>query len=322
MVEKMKYRHTFEAKEDRIQDLYDGLIYQSLRNTFVSIGDIQQPYKYFSSETDIALGIATDGFAPFRKRKQTCWPILVYNLNLPPDLRFLMDYLICAGVVPGPKKPKDFDSFLYPFVSECLELAAGVKAYHCLQQCAFLLRAYPVFASGDMPAMAMIMLMKGHNAICPCRMCKIIAILRRGTTTYYVPLQAPAGHPGRAVPTYNPKSLPLRNHDDFLEDAQHVQLAPSQAESNRRAKDSGVKGFPILAHVNSLIFPHLFPFDFMHLLYENLIKNLLDFFCGQFKELEHGDEGYCVEQALWEAIGDATEESGATIPGAYGARPR
>ena len=32
-------------------------------------------------------------------------------------------------VVPGPYKPQDFDSFLWPFVKELLKLAAGFKAY-------------------------------------------------------------------------------------------------------------------------------------------------------------------------------------------------
>jgi hypothetical protein len=198
----MQYRHNFQPKEDIIQDLYDGMIYDSLPNTYVNVGGIKQPYWFFEEDTGIALGLATDGFAPFRNWKQTCWPIFIYNLNLPPNECFSMENLICVGVVPGPKKPKDFDSFLYPFVSESLELALGVCAYHSLRQCMFPLRAYPLFGGRDMPAMAMIMLMKGHNSVLPCRMCKIIAVRQPSSNTYYVPL-----HPPRTLshilPTYN-----------------------------------------------------------------------------------------------------------------------
>ncbi|KAJ2932101.1 hypothetical protein H1R20_g4984, partial [Candolleomyces eurysporus] len=320
MVEKMQYCHNFQSNEAIIQDLYDGMIYNSLRSMYVNIGGTEQPHCFFEADTNIALGLATDDFAPFCNRKQTCWPILVYNLNLPPDEHFLMENLICVGVVPGPKKPKDFNSFLYPFVSESLELALGVDAYHSLCQCIFLLCAYPLFGGGDMPAVAMMMLMKEHNGISPCRMCKIVAIRHQGSNTYYVPLHPPCTL-SRTLPTYDPLNLPIRDHDGFLKDARHVQMAPSQAEADRRARDSGMKGVPILSHIPSLIFPYSFPLNFMHLLWENLIKNLLDFFCGKFKDLDHNKEGYQIEQTVWEAIGDVTQQSGFTIPGAYGVQP-
>ncbi|KAJ2927450.1 hypothetical protein H1R20_g9645, partial [Candolleomyces eurysporus] len=290
MVEKMQYRHNFQSNEAITQDLYDGMIYNSLCSTYVNIGGTEHPHRFFEADTDIALGLATDGFAPFCNCKQTCRPILVYNLNLPPDERFLMENLICVGVVPGPKKPKDFNSFLYPFVSESLELALGVDAYHSLRQCMFLLRTYLLFGGGDMPAVAMMMLMKRHNGISPCCMCKIVAICHQGSNTYYVPL-CPPHTLSRTLPTYNPFNFPICDHDGFLKDACHVQMAPSQAEADQRARDSGVKGVPILSHIPSLIFPHSFPLDLMHLLWENLIKNLLDFFCRKFKDLDHDEEG-------------------------------
>ncbi|KAF6765784.1 hypothetical protein DFP72DRAFT_206832 [Ephemerocybe angulata] len=60
----------------------------------------------------------------------------------------------------------------------------------------------------------------------------------------------------------------------------------------------------------------------MHLIYENLIKNLLDFFSGSFKDLSHEEKGYRIPKKAWDAIAEATTASGKTIPGAYGARPR
>ncbi|RXW13283.1 hypothetical protein EST38_g12567 [Candolleomyces aberdarensis] len=127
MVEKMQYCHNFWSNKAIVQDLYNRMIYNSLCSTYMNIGETEQPHCFFKSDTDIALGLATDGFVPFRNCKQTCWPILIYNLNLPPDKHFLMENLICIGVVPDPKKPKDFNSFLYPFVSESLELAFGIN---------------------------------------------------------------------------------------------------------------------------------------------------------------------------------------------------
>ncbi|TEB21776.1 hypothetical protein FA13DRAFT_1757476 [Coprinellus micaceus] len=60
----------------------------------------------------------------------------------------------------------------------------------------------------------------------------------------------------------------------------------------------------------------------MHLIYENLIKNLVLLWTGQFKELDHDGQGYRVADAVWATIGNASKKSKSTIPSTYGAAPR
>lgn len=60
----------------------------------------------------------------------------------------------------------------------------------------------------------------------------------------------------------------------------------------------------------------------MHLIFENLIKNLILLWTGQFKGLNEGSGSYELNPGVWEAIGAATAASGSTVPGAFGARPR
>lgn len=57
----------------------------------------------------------------------------------------------------------------------------------------------------------------------------------------------------------------------------------------------------------------------MHLIWENLIPNLIDFWTGNFKNLDHEDEAYFIEPHIWNEIGAATVASKATIPSAFGA---
>ena len=47
------------------------------------------------------------------------------------------------------------------------------------------------------------------------------------------------------------------------------------ATADRLSKEYGIKGTPLLSYVHSLFFPHSFPYDFMHLIWENTIKNLI-----------------------------------------------
>jgi hypothetical protein len=104
----LQYRADGHAKTRRpktTMDIFDGRHYRSLLEERVVVGDWTYPHNYFSDHHDIALGFATDGFAPFKKWKHTTWILLIFNYNLPPDERFRKDNILCVGIIPGPKKP-------------------------------------------------------------------------------------------------------------------------------------------------------------------------------------------------------------------------
>jgi hypothetical protein len=57
----------------------------------------------------------------------------------------------------------------------------------------------------------------------------------------------------------------------------------------------------------------------MHLIWENLIPNLIEFWTATFKDLDHAGKDYVIEKHVWEEVGAATAACGATIPSAFGA---
>ncbi|KZV70741.1 hypothetical protein PENSPDRAFT_578806 [Peniophora sp. CONT] len=59
----------------------------------------------------------------------------------------------------------------------------------------------------------------------------------------------------------------------------------------------------------------------MHLIWENLIKNLILLWTGEFKGLDEGSGCYVIDASVWDAIGVVSHKAGKTIPGCYGARP-
>jgi hypothetical protein len=325
----MRYR-AYEHKHvpGQINDVFDSCCYKNLKGKPVQVNGKDLSHTFFSDPRDIALGLSTDGFAPFRRRKNTAWPLLLFNYNLPPEIRFHMKNTLCLGVIPGPKKPKDFDSFLWPFAMEMLKLALGVPAFDKCSSSLFALHAYLLLVFGDMPAIAMAMRMKGHNGIRPCRMCSIVGLRAPNNpraTTHYVPLNR-ANHPAvtnshTSIKTYNGSQLPLRTHTEFIDQAYQVQCASTNDAEERLAKEYGIKGVPILACLSSLSFPASFPFDFMHLIWENVVKNLILLWTGEFKGLDEGTGLFKLAPKVWEAIGRAGAVSGDSIPHAFGARP-
>jgi hypothetical protein len=105
-----------------------------------------------------------------------------------------------------------------------------------------------------------------------------------------------------------------------MEQAKEVQYASTNTDSETLATKYGIKGLPLLSTLSSLSFPVSFPYDFMHLIWTNLIPNLIFFWTGKFKDISHQDEGYLLAPTVWEAIGEATTNAGKTIPAAFGSR--
>ena len=319
---KLEYRHTYQSEDSKIKDVFDSQIYHRLQKRQIHINDQKLSRRYFSDGRDIALGLSTDGFCPFKRRNQTAWPLIVFLYNLPPEIRFHLENILSLGVIPGPKKPHDIDSFLWPLVQELLTLKKGVPAFDALSQTRFALHAFLILIFGDMPAMSLIMSMKGHNGISPCRMCKILGLRVPGSraTTHYVPLDR-TNHPDAgANKIYNAAALPLRTHSEMLAQATEIENAQTNTAADALAKEYGIKGRSILFHIDSIFFPASFPFDFMHLIWENVIKNLLLLWTGDFKDMDEGSGSYWLADAIWDGIGLSTAAAGRTIPSAYGAR--
>ncbi|KAF8345262.1 hypothetical protein F5887DRAFT_1061833 [Amanita rubescens] len=58
----------------------------------------------------------------------------------------------------------------------------------------------------------------------------------------------------------------------------------------------------------------------MHLIWENLIPNLVLFWSRCFKELSHNEMGYALSDSVWKDICRISAEAGDTIPAAFGCR--
>src|SRR5258708_16552758 len=135
-----------------------------------------------------------------------------------------------------------------------------VQKSDALSRSLFALHAYVITGFGDIPAVSMLMHMKGHNGLCPCRMCSIQAIripdLRN--KTLYVPLSR-RNHPTpTGVVKYSPENLPLRSHDQFMVQAKAVESAPTGIQREELARHMPSRGslFSVLSCPSS--FPSLF----------------------------------------------------------------
>jgi hypothetical protein len=161
---------------------------------------------------------------------------------------------------------------------------------------------------GDIIAIEKFLNTKGHNRITPCRGCKIKAV-RGCDKTYYVPLISPGGQR-----TCDPSNLPLRLHGDWATTTLEIACQDTKTKKNDVAKSHGIKGMPALRHIHSIDYAHGVPWDFMHFLFENVVKNL---WMGKFKDLDDGKEDYIIPAVIWAEIGKETVSAVRYIPAAF-----
>ena len=112
------YRHEYitNKKDDDndLDDIFDGKIYKEL---------IEEDF--FNDKRDIAFIASCDGYQIFKQKTDDCWLFLMINNNLEPSLRVKKENLLVPFLIPGPHQPKDFNTFLRPFIDEMKELESN-----------------------------------------------------------------------------------------------------------------------------------------------------------------------------------------------------
>ncbi|XP_077233608.1 uncharacterized protein LOC143875914 [Tasmannia lanceolata] len=116
-------------------------------------------YKEFGSETrNVRLGLASDGFNPFRTMSiaHSTWPVVLMSYNLPPWMCMKQPYMILSLLIPGPSSPgNDIDIYLKPLVEELKELwIDGVQTFDAARNEMFQMHAAVLWTISDFPAYA------------------------------------------------------------------------------------------------------------------------------------------------------------------------
>ncbi|OAD75946.1 hypothetical protein PHYBLDRAFT_142929 [Phycomyces blakesleeanus NRRL 1555(-)] len=136
----MIYRHNHKQKaDDSKADIFDGHAYQSIKHLF-------------SSENDVAISLAVDGFVPHNILGSiTILHATVHNL--PPMVHYEKSWMLQIVMITGPFTPLDFWSFLKPTLADLkvLQEERMVVIIPTLTICA---KVHVLVVTGDIPAVA------------------------------------------------------------------------------------------------------------------------------------------------------------------------
>lgn len=145
----MRWHEEGRNKDGKLRHPADSLVWK----------DFDLRYPNFSSESrNVRLGLASDGFNPFRTMniKHSTWPVVLMPYNLPAWMCMKQPFFMLSLLIPGPNAPgNNLDVYLKPLIDELIELwEFGFYTYDASKEQTFRMHATLLWTINDFPAYA------------------------------------------------------------------------------------------------------------------------------------------------------------------------
>ncbi|KAF9497745.1 hypothetical protein BDN71DRAFT_1542261, partial [Pleurotus eryngii] len=237
-------------------------------------------------DNDTLLIFSMDSAQLYCMKQSDCWLYIWVILNLDPNKRYKVRYVLPAGLTPRPDSPKNIDSFVFPSLYHLatIQNEGGLRIWddgkHQLSSSQLCL----VFVTADLVALAKLTCWVGHLSRFPCQIfCGLPGQHKPDAPHYFIALLCCNGHlPANSHGNVSIEALPNGSAAQFLDNLCSVITLPNPTQFEHHHHDSGLSGVSIFFSVK-LVFPPPFCFtgNMMHLDGLNLPDLLIRLFCSE-----------------------------------------
>lgn len=121
-------------------------------------------------ETSFVFMSAMDGAQLYQHKQSDCWIYIFILLEYEPSLRYMKKHVLIGGVIPGPNRPKNYDSFLFPGFYHIAALQnEGLRVWDISEDKIITLEPFYAFTSTDAIGSTVISGLVGHHGTFGCR---------------------------------------------------------------------------------------------------------------------------------------------------------
>ncbi|PBK71782.1 hypothetical protein ARMSODRAFT_987561 [Armillaria solidipes] len=281
---------------------------------------------------DAVLILSIDGAQLYQNKISDTWIYIWIILDHEPSVRYKKKNVLPGGIIPGPNKPKNTDSFLFPGLhhlaviqkeglliwdsSKADSPEADLELEFSPSTSLFICNPFLALVTADGPAQAMLSGCVGHHGKYGCRyFCPLKGRHKPGGTHYYAARLKPDNY-----------SVSGCSHNDhYHENLAWVVTSPNQTQYEARRLETGISKpsiFSGLPQDHMLPMPTCFPGDIMHLPCLNQTDLYLPLWHGKFecdiatdnRNLWH----WAVLQGnVWKEHGKLVAEATPWIPGSF-----
>ena len=283
-------------------------------------------------EYDTVLMLSIDGAQLYQSKESDCWIYIWVIVDLGPEKRYKIRNILPGGIIPGPKPPKDIDSFLFPGVAHVSALQReGLPIWDSYHQRRAISYLFLLLVLADAVAMAQLSGSVGHHGRKGCRLlCGFAGRNKTHGAHYYPAILRPNGfenHRTSSHPDVDILTLPVSDPDQYRRDLHHVISSGSEAEYRRRRLDTGIKKPSIFDGLPRILdLPTCFAGDLMHQPLINLAALLLDLWCARPDARDQDRFSVWPWAVLtgdvWKAHGQVVSRVAKYLPTSFGRTPR
>ena len=292
-------------------------------------------------DADTIVLLSLDGAQLYEHKQSDCWIYLWVVLDHSPDVRYKKKHVLVGGIIPGPNKPKNVDSFLFPGLHHVSALMCeGLSIWDAYTKAAYLSYLFLAYVTADGPGMTYLNGEVGHQGACGCRLyCKQRGCLKSNSTHYYPASKKPFDYntPGSDFGDINLRTPPDPDGPDpqaeavdrYQRNLTYLLGSWNQIQYKHRRKETGLAKPSIFMGLPSnrmFPLPGCFPANIMHLVALNIPELLIKLWRGTL-DCDDDDQKstwdwVCLTGEKWKTHGAAVSDTRQYLPGFFHRPPR
>ncbi|KJA13779.1 hypothetical protein HYPSUDRAFT_151159, partial [Hypholoma sublateritium FD-334 SS-4] len=281
-------------------------------------------------DNDMVLMMSIDGAQLYESKQSDCWIYIWIVLDLAPEVRYKKRHIFPGGFFPGPNKPGNIESFLFPgFHHVSALMKEGLSIWDASENKSFISKIFILLGLADGPGLTYLNGLTGHSGAYGCRLyCSVKGRRREGGNHYYPAHLKPENYSvdGCDHEDVNIRHLPIGKVSDYLTGLNTVLGSRTQAEHQRYRKMTGISRPSIFsAFERTLSLPRCFGGDLMHLVL-NLIDLLLALWRGTMEcdptDSKHTWGWLVLVGDVWKIHGQRVADCTPYLPGSFDRPPR
>lgn len=281
----------------------------------------------------MVLFLSIDGAQLYEMKQSDCWIYIWVILDLPPDLRYKKKHVLPGGFIPGPNKPKNVDSFLFPGLHHLSGLQReGLMVWDALFNRVFRSFIYLLLDTADGPGMQYLNGLVGHSGAYGCRLyCPVKGRHKPGAGHYYPAHLKPDNYTvlGCNHADIDVQHIPVPSMNEYQTNLKYVLESRGINQYKKRRLETGISKQSIFSGLPSsrtLPIPTCFPADLMHLVSLNLTEILLTLWRGTLecdaKDNKDSWDWAVLTGDTWQAHGKRVADATPYLPGSFDRPPR